>query len=106
MAATYHVERARIPVLGLKHATPSLCVTTAGRNSVTRSQQSYHWTWLGIPVLAGLVFVLALLWLSWWALALLLAGTALGCLWCRAMAIVNGRAPMRDTRRSRPRMVK
>ena len=84
--------RVSIPVRFDQQNTNGLWITTAGRNSVTRSQQSYHWTWLAVPLLAGLVFVLALLWLSWWALAIWLAGTALGCLWCRAVAIVNGRA--------------
>ena len=83
--------RVSIPVRFDQQNTNGLWITTAGRNSATSSQQSYHWTWLGIPVLAGLVFVLALGFVAWWALALLLIGTALGCLWCRAVAIVNGR---------------
>jgi hypothetical protein len=81
-------------------------VDVALRSAERPAQQSYHWTWLGLPLLAGVVVVLAVGFVAWWALAPLLVGTALGCLWFRAVAIVNGRAPMRDTRRSRPRMVK
>jgi hypothetical protein len=74
--ALYSATRVSIPVRFGQQNTNGLWKTTFGRNSVTRSQQSYHWTWLAVPVLAGLVFVLALLWLSWWALAWL-AGAAL-----------------------------
>lgn len=90
--ALYGATRISIPDCFDQLHTNDLWKTTANGCGVTRSQQCYRAEWLAVPVLAGVVFLLALAWLAWWALAWPLIGTALGCLWGRAVAIVNGRA--------------
>lgn len=70
--------------------TRGLWKTTVGRNRATKSQQSYHWTWLGLPLLAAVVFVIALGFVGWWLLAAWLVGAAVGWLACRGVAVANG----------------